>query len=107
MRRIFDITISQTLSKGTWVETDDFKLEYDMLDEEGPKAYYNTENTNWYRVIEEDGTLTPLELINEFAKFLTQELYKSDLTSEQKLRYQRLRDNCNNWIDDSTVIIPE
>jgi hypothetical protein len=107
MRRIFDITISQTLSKSTWIETDDFKLEYDMLDEEGPRAYCNTENTNWYRAVEEDGTLTPLELINEFGRFLTRELCKSDLTAEQKLRYQRLIDNCNNWIDDSTVIIPE
>ena len=58
MSQTFDVTISQTLSKGTWVETNDYITEYDMLDEEGPRPYYNTEDTDWYNAqYDGDGNL--------------------------------------------------
>lgn len=107
MSQIFDITISQTLSKGTWVETNDYITEYDMLDEEGPRPYYNTEDTDWYKVVKQNDILTPLELLEEFKKYLEYELTYNNLTKEEQMKFKGLLDNCKNWIDDSTIIIPE
>lgn len=107
MSQIFDITISQTLSKNTWAETKDYILEYDMLDEEGPRPYYNFEDTDWYKVIKTNDILTPLELLEEFKKHLEYDLEYEALTEEGKRKTQMLIDNCKNWLDDSTVIIPE
>jgi hypothetical protein len=107
MSRIFDITISQTLSKGTCVETDDYIIEYDMLDEEGPRPYYNTEDTDWYKVTKQNDILTPLELLEEFKKYLEYELTYNNLSEKEQVKFKGLLDNCKNWIDDSTIIIPE
>ena len=82
MSRIFDITISQTLSKNTWAETKDYVLEYDMLDEEGPRPYYNLEYTDWYKVIKTNDILTPLELLEEFKKHLEYDLEYEALTEQ-------------------------
>lgn len=107
MSQIFDITISQTLSKNTWAETKDYILEYDMLDEEGPRPYYNFEDTDWYKVIKTNDILTPLELLEEFKKYLEYELNYNNLSEKEQVKFKGLLDNCKNWIDDSTIIIPE
>ena len=107
MSKIFDITISQTLSKSTWVETDDYIIEYDMLDEEGPRPYYNTEDTDWYKVVKQNDILTPLELLEEFKKYLEYELTYNNLDEKEQIKFKGLLDDCKNWIDDSTIIIPE
>lgn len=107
MSKIFDVTISQTLSKNTWVETDDYITEYDMLDEEGPHPYYNTEDTDWYKVVKQNDILTPLELLEEFKKYLEYELTYNNLDEKEQIKFKGLLDDCKNWIDDSTIIIPE
>lgn len=107
MSQIFDVTISQTLSKGTWVKTNDYITEYDMLDEEGPRPYYNTEDTDWYKVVKQNDILTPLELLEEFKKYLEYELTYNNLDKKEQMKFKGLLDNCKNWIDDSTIIIPE
>lgn len=107
MSQIFDVTISQTLSKGTWVETNDYITEYDMLDEEGPRPYCNTEDTDWYKVVKQNDILTPLELLEEFKKYLEYELTYNNLDEKEQIKFKGLLDNCKNWIDDSTIIIPE
>lgn len=107
MSQIFDVTISQTLSKGIWVETNDYITEYDMLDEEGPRPYYNTEDTDWYKIVKQNDILTPLELLEEFKKYLEYELTYNNLNEKEQIKFKGLLDNCKNWIDDSTIIIPE
>lgn len=107
MSQTFDVTISQTLSKGIWIETNDYITEYDMLDEEGPRPYYNTEDTDWYKVVKQNDILTPLELLEEFKKYLEYELTYNNLDKKEQMKFKGLLDNCKNWIDDSTIIIPE
>ena len=69
--------------------------------------YYNTEDTDWYKVVKQNDILTPLELLEEFKKYLEYELTYNNLNEKEQIKFKGLLDNCKNWIDDSTIIIPE
>lgn len=102
----FNVTISQTLSKTVPVKTNQYIIEEKTCDEEGTKLYYNTQNTDWEKVIENSYIYTPQELLIEFDRFLEYDL-EEDLSETERQRLTRLQENCRYWCNDETEIIPE
>lgn len=100
--RDFDILVSQTLSKSTMITTSDYIPEYD---EEDGRTYANTEYTEWKQTFNDSGCYTPLELIEEFKKWLEEEL---PTLEGKKLRQAKIFiEECEDWQDDETEIIEE
>lgn len=100
--RDFDILVSQTLSKSTMITTSDYIPEYD---EEDGRTYANTEYTEWKQAFNDSGCYTPLELIEEFKKWLEEEL---PTLEGNKLRQAKIFiEECKDWQDDETEIVEE
>ena len=93
----FDITITQTLSKSLSVFTDQYNFICDM-DEDGVSVEYDTSDTNWHDVYEENHH-TPLQLIELFKRMLEQ---KEEIP--ESLR-QHLIEECSEWCEDDCEII--
>lgn len=93
----FEITIIQTLSKTLSVSTDQYDCIHDK-DEEGEYINYDTSNTCWEDVYEEDHH-TPLQLIELFKRMLE---LKEEIP--ESLR-QHLIEECSEWNEDDYEII--
>lgn len=97
--RDFDVFISQTLSKETYVTTTDYIYVNDKQDE-----YEDTSDTDWEEAYKQCH-MTPLEIIKEFKKYL--ESHRSDpITNMSEYRRERyLIEECENWCEDETEIL--
>ena len=112
--REFKVCISQTLSKSTTICTNDYAMEYE---EETGNYRISTSDTQWKEALEDSETYTPLDLINEFKKFLEMLIEERKSNGESSKRnflyensnnyYEHLIEECNNWTEDELEIIEE
>lgn len=112
--REFKVCISQTLSKSTTICTNDYAAEYE--DETG-NYRISTGDTQWKEALEDSETYTPLDLINEFKKFLERLIEERKSNGESSKRnhlyensdnyYEHLIEECKNWTEDELEIIEE
>lgn len=122
----FEITVSQTLSKGTTVTTTNYipgaeGVDYDSDDEGG---YYasswhdpdDTSDTNWAEEYDENGHYTPLQLIELLKEYLQKDLEKwkeedkkdpHKWAATQVRKYQSLIEECEGWTEDETEFVED
>lgn len=93
----FEITITQTLSKSLSVFTDQYNFICDM-DEDGVSTEYDTSDTNWHDVYEEDH-YTPLQLIALFKRMLES---KEEISERMR---KHLIEECEEWCEDECEIV--
>ena len=98
----FDLCISQSLSKSVKVSTSKY-IPY--VDDESGVIRAETYDTDWREVCDDSGVYTPLELIEEFRKFLETNLETA--TGTKKYKYLHLIDECKGWIEDDIDIVEE
>ena len=100
--RDFDVCVSQTLSKNTFITTQDYYPEYD---EEDGSTHANTEDTDWKQAYK-DCAMTPLDIImaaKELAKHLMEQ-------GQKKVGCLYLKDyieECDGWIEDECEVVEE
>lgn len=104
----FEVTICQSLSKVTYVYTDDYTSVSDK-DEDGYYEYIDTSDTNWDKVYK-DNEFTIPEIL-EGCKKLTEnilenwEYFKYKLDNSDLYSIKKLNKACEGWqVDDSEVL---
>jgi hypothetical protein len=100
--RSFKVSISQTLSKSTKVSTSDYVEE---VDEEDGHTYIYTEDTDWEEAYK-GYHYTPLELIEEFKKFLELELVRFGEVKDRS-KIEALIKECEDWVEDDIAVCEE
>lgn len=96
--REFPVTVSQTLSKGITVTTEDYELTESGID---------TSDTDWKEAFMNENHYTPLELIGMFANYLKNEIKHAELPKNKKIMYGHLVRECSGWTEDDYEIINE
>ena len=104
--RDFDVLISQTLSKSTTVTTSDY-IPVSEREEDFCNYYSDTSNTNWKEAYNESGNYTPLELIEEFKKFLEKHRPDPIIDMKEYKRYTFLIKECEGWVEDDIEVMEE
>ena len=99
--RDFDLTISQSLSKGVTVCTNQYNPEYD---EEYGQTFANTEDTDWNKVFKENDYHTPLQLIQLLGEVLQKDLEHGIVFKNPRFT-QELINECQGWIEDETEMV--
>lgn len=107
--RSFKVSVSQTLSKSTTVVTSNYYEE--TVSEKDDIGWHqeiitDTSDVDWKQEYDNGGGYTPLELIQEFKKFLQLELNRMPEVKDEK-RYRHLIDECTGWIEDDFEIVKE
>lgn len=102
---LFDVCISQTLSKSTAVKTSDYIPNVDIDDGEY-QTYNDTSNTNWEEAYK-DNHLTPLNLIKQFKSYLMETIPDPSVNKSKFKRFKYLIDECDNWVEDDFVVMEE
>ena len=120
----FEITVSQTLSKGTTVTTTNYipgaeGVDYEPDDEGGYCASGwhepdDTSDTDWAKEYDENGHYTPFQLIQMYQETLKKQLesYKdmedsSYATKMEVKKIEHLIEECEGWSDDETEYVEE
>jgi hypothetical protein len=107
--REFDVTISQSLSKGVIVHTDKYQPE---VDKEVGAVYADTSDTEWAEVYKEEH-YTPLQLIEMLKERCEKELKELESIKEtdkpyslmvEKRKLKHLVEECSEWSNDETEI---
>lgn len=120
----FEITVSQTLSKGTTVTTTNYipgaeGVDYEPDDEGGYCASGwhepdDTSDTDWEKEYDENGHYTPIQLIELLKEYLQKDLEKwkeedkkdpHKWTATQVRKYQGLIEECDGWTEDETEFV--
>lgn len=120
----FEITVSQTLSKGTTVTTTNYipgaeGVDYEPDDEGGYCASGwhepdDTSDTDWEKEYDENGHYTPIQLIELLKEYLQKDLEKwkeedkkdpHKLAAIQVRKYQGLIEECDGWTEDETEFV--
>lgn len=103
--RIFKVCVSQTISKNTTVNTNDYHLE---IDDEDNYPYADTSDTNWVTAYSNDH-YTPLELIRMFKKSLeyARDTYSPNNSIFSIKQIKHLISECEGWMEDDYDIIEE
>lgn len=107
--RDFDVVISQTLSKSTVATTTNYRYsEWVEEDEMGKRLEreMDTSDTDWEEAYSESDHYTPLQLIEEFKKYLEIELARAGDTKDKK-KLEHLIDECDNWCMDDIEIFED
>lgn len=103
-KRLFDVFISQTLSKSTIVHTDDYFAEcYREID--SYDYIIDTSDTNWVEAYKEE-KYTPLELIN-YLKWLCTTIKERELTPKEKRKLDWIIKECEDWTEDDLEVMEE
>lgn len=105
----FDVTVAQTLVKSTIVTTNKYIPEFD---EETGHVDCDTYDTDWAEEYSNDDHYTPLELINEFKKYLEEEwdvlknaAEANDVETKMKKRkIAHLIEECEDWAEEDFEI---
>lgn len=103
--RTFNVCISQTLSKSTSVETNDYVPEVDE-DEMGKFECLDTSDTDWNKAYL-DNHLTPLQLIEKFKEFLTKHLPDPIVNVKSYKDWKYLISECENWVEDEMEVMED
>lgn len=104
----FEVTICQSLSKTTYVYTNDYKPIRER-DEEGYYEYIDTSDTNWDEVYKDNEYAIP-KILEECKKLTDNilddwEYFKQKLNKPDLYNIKRLNESCKGWqLDDSEVI---
>lgn len=104
----FEVTICQSLSKTTYVYTDDYKHVREK-DEEGYYEYIDTSDTNWDKVYKDNEFSIP-EILEECKKLTENilenwEYFKYKLDNPDLYNIKKLNKACEGWqVDDSEVL---
>lgn len=104
--REFDILISQTLSKSTSVETNDY-IPVSEREEDFNNFYCNTSDTDWKKAYGDYGRYTPLELIEAFKELLQENLPNPKEDPKKYRKYKYLIEECEGWVEDDIEIMEE
>lgn len=105
-KREFNVTISQTLSRSTKVSTDQYIPVYDYDEDMGTIETYDTSNTNWKEVYENEDFKIQ-ELISILKSYVENDI-KNTLPKSVKGRYlARLLKACDGWVEDDYEVIEE
>ena len=99
--RDFELTISQSLSKGVTVCTNQYNPEYD---EEYGQTFANTEDTDWNKVFKENDYHTPLQLIQLLGEVLQKDLEHGIVFKNPRFT-QELINECQGWTEDETEMV--
>ena len=122
----FEITVSQTLSKGTTVTTTNYipgaeGVDYEPDDEGGYCASGwhepdDTSDTDWEKEYDENGHYTPIQLIELLKEYLQKDLEKwkeedkkdpHKWAAIQVRKYQGLIEECDGWTEDETEFVED
>lgn len=95
----FDVTCSQTLSKDTYIYSDDYYLEEDECGRS-----INTSETNWQEAYTK-GACTPLDLIKD-CKILCEYLLDQGVTTVGPIWLKALTKECDGWVEDDFEVEP-
>lgn len=98
----FDVYVSQTLSKSATVTTDKYIPE---VDEEDGRTYYNTEDTDWKEVYD-DNSYTPLQIIN-LCSIVLEHLMDQGVKRIGKINLKELHEACEGWEEDDYEVVEE
>ena len=98
----FNVLCSQTLSKSTKCITDDY-----IYDDYFKPANIDTSETNWEDVYAENDHRTPIQLIDLFRKYLSNELTGNPPVSKAPSFLEHLIRDCDGWIEDETIIMED
>lgn len=105
-KKEFEMFIVQTLTKDTKVTTDDYirEVDYAGIENGGYIENINTEDTDWEEVYRQEH-YTPLELIEEFSKFLYEKYatFKDSMSDEEKFHIEHLMQECSDWTCEETI----
>lgn len=111
----FEITVSQTLSKGTTVTTTNYipgaeGVDYEPDDEGGYCASGwhdpdDTSDTNWEEEYDESGHYTPLQLIKMFKRYLQEEIEGTDTLDHSPKHLEYIMEECDGWTEDETEFV--
>lgn len=105
-KREFNVTVSQTLSRSTKVSTDQYIPVYDYDEDMGTIETYDTSNTNWKEVYENEDFKVQ-ELISILKSYVENDI-KNTLPKSVKGRYlARLLKACDGWVEDDYEVIED
>lgn len=105
-KREFSVTVSQTLSRSTKVSTDQYIPVYDYDEDMGTIETYDTSNTNWKEVYENEDFKIQ-ELISILKSYVENDI-KNTLPKSVKGRYlARLLKACDDWVEDDYEVIED
>lgn len=103
----FEVTVSQTLSRNVTVTTQDYSYEEDV-DEDGAYVNYNTEDTDWKEVYNNEHE-TIESLLTQFKEMLEAKIEECENFEADNKKYiahlKYLAEECEGWcVDDFEVI---
>lgn len=91
--RDFEVNVTYTLAKDNiGVMTNDYVREYD---EEDGRTTYNTKDTDWEAVYEEQH-YSVLQMLDLLKEYVSKEL-SNDVTASRKRFLQRVLEDCDGW----------
>ena len=104
----FNVLCSQTLSRTVPCITNDYTCD-EEIDEDGNVVQVNvdTSETNWEDVYAENDYRTPIQLISLFRNYLSNELTGNPPVSKAPSFLEHLMRDCNEWIEDETIIMED
>ena len=94
----FNVLCSQTLSRTVPCITNDYVIDKNLI---------NTSETSWRDVYAENDYRTPIQLINLFKNYLSNELTGNPPVSKAPSFLEHLMRECDEWIEDETIIMED
>ena len=94
----FNVLCSQTLSRTVSCITNDYVIDKNLI---------NTSETSWSDVYAENDYRTPIQLINLFKNYLSNELTGNPSVSKAPSFLEHLMRDCDKWIEDETIIMED
>jgi hypothetical protein len=101
----FKVCVSQSLSKTTTVNTNDYS-ELKEKDDVGGFLEIDTDDVVWADEYADNGHLTPLELINLYKQHCKAALDKNPNASDASW-YKYIIEECDNWVSDDFEVVEE
>lgn len=102
---IFEVCVSQTLSRNTTVTTSNYSVKVNY-DEDDYHKRIDTSGTDWkeaYRI----NRMTPLKLIEELKSFLEKTLPDLIASPKEYGRAKYLIEECEGWVEDDFEVVKE
>lgn len=101
--RVFNVCISQSISKTTTVFTDNY---IPQPDEEMGCTFADTSDTNWLDEYHDNDHYTPAQLIVLF-KMCLEDLQATGVTWKSPDYMEHLIEECGDWEEDETEIVED
>lgn len=104
--REFEVTISQTLSKIVTVTTDDYILTGDVDEEGNYGTWYDTSETDWNKVYNEQHFKIQ-DLLHELKQYVLEDMKNTGKNTGKGMYLKRLLEACDGWTEDECEVIEE